>query len=200
MLADRRKNAYAGWLLVAFLASVAVGTLLGGDLVWAAFVAGVLTLAVVPPVAYRDWTVMLPWEVLAMAALPVIGRSLATVELTGDLAMYLSVAALALILAVELHTFTPVRMTYGFAVFFVVVTTMATAGLWAVTRWAFDLLIGTQFLLEPGVPESAVHDELMWEFVYSTVAGLLAGVVFELYFRRWADLTSRVPQEVSDIV
>lgn len=195
LLGDRRRNAAVGWVVVAFLAAVVAGNALGGDRLWAGFVAVVLGLAVVPPIANRDWTVMLPWEVLVVAALPVIGRSFATVELTSDLAVYVSVAALALVVAVELHAFTPVRMTYRFAVFFVVVATMATAGTWAVARWSLDVLFGTQFLLEPGVDERAIHDELMLEFVYSTVAGLVGGAVFELYFRRSARIEERLSAE-----
>jgi len=200
LLADRRRNAYAGWLLVVFLGTVVAGNVLDGELLWAGFVTGMLVLAVLPPVAHRNWTVMLPWEVLAMAALPVIGRSFATVELTGDLATYLSVAALALVVAVELHVFTSVRMTYGFAIVFVVVTTMATAGTWAITRWSLDVVLGTQFLLEQGADPDVVHDDLMIEFVYSTMAGVVAGVVFELYFRRRARLEERLAAEVDDLL
>jgi len=43
---------------------------------------------------------MLPWEVVAVAALPVLGRAVATVPVTGTLTTYLSVAAVALIIAV----------------------------------------------------------------------------------------------------
>lgn len=200
LLADRRRNAVAAWVLVAFLAVVVAGNALGGDPLWAGFVSVVLALTVVPPVANRDWTVMLPWEVLVVATLPVLGRSFATMELTSDLAVYLSVAALALVVAVELHSFTPVRMTYRFAVFFVVVTTMATAGTWAVVRWSLDVLLGTQFLLQPGVDERAIHDELMLEFVFSTVAGLVGGIAFELYFRRFARLEERLPVEVDELL
>lgn len=204
LLADRRRNAAVAWLLVAFLGVAAVGNLLGGDgftdgALWAGFITGVVVLAVVPPVVHRNATRMLPWEVLAMAALPVIGRSFARVELTGDLATYLSVAALALIVAVELHAFTTVRMTYGFAVVFVVVTTMATAGVWAILRWSLDVTIGTQFLLEQGVPPHQIHDDLMVEFIYSTAAGIVAGTIFELYFRRWARIEDRLDLEVDDL-
>jgi hypothetical protein len=200
LLADQRRNAAIAWLFVAFLVLVAGQSVLEGDLLWTGFVLVVAVLCLVPPVAYRDPTTMLPWEVVAMAALPIVGRALATVPLTGDLAMYLAVAALALIVAVELHVFTPVRMTFGFAVAFVVVTTMATAGVWAVVRWAADIWLGTQFLYEPGLANHVIERGVMLEFVYSTAAGLLAGVVFELYFRRHAALTERVPEEASELL
>ncbi|NIS31208.1 MAG: hypothetical protein GWN07_12825, partial [Actinobacteria bacterium] len=75
------------------------------------------------------------------------------------------VAALALIIAVELHLFTPVLMTPSFAVLLVVVGTMAAAGTWAVVRWSADLLLGTTFLLDPALTEAEIEAGLMWEFV-----------------------------------
>lgn len=189
---DRRLNAVLAWVLVGFLAVTAVEELIAGRLLWAGFAAAVAVLALLPIVAYGSPAVMLPWEVLAVAALPVVGRAVATVPVTGTLATYLSVAAVALIIAVQLHVFTSVDMTYGFAVLFVVVTTMAAAGTWAVVRWAADLQLGTGFLEGFADPERA----LMIEFVYSFVAGVVAGVVFELYFRRRLDPRERLPDEV----
>ena len=200
LLADRRRNAALGWVFVVFLLGVAVESALAGELLWAGFTGAVVALSLVPPAAYRDATTMLPWEVVAMAALPVVGRALATVELTGDLATYLSVAAVALIVAVEVEVFTPVRMTYGFAIFFVVVATMATAGVWAVVRWAADVWLGTALVYEPGLTADEVERQVMVEFVFSTVAGLFAGLTFELYFRRRAPIKERLPDEVTDLV
>jgi len=200
LLADRRRNAALGWVFVVFLLGVAVESALAGELLWAGFTGAVVALSLAPPAAYRDATTMLPWEVVAMAALPVVGRALATVELTGDLATYLSVAAVALIVAVEVEVFTPVRMTYGFAIFFVVVATMATAGVWAVVRWAADVWLGTALVYEPGLTPDEVERQVMVEFVFSTVAGLFAGLTFELYFRRRAPIKERLADEVTDLV
>ncbi len=54
-------------------------------------------------VLLRNRDAMLPWESLLLAASPVVGRLFATLSMTGNLATYLSVAAVALILAVELE-------------------------------------------------------------------------------------------------
>ena len=196
LLETQRRNAALSWVLVAFVASVVVGSAAIGDWLWAGFATVVGVLALVPTVAHRDPLVMLPWEVLALAALPLIGRAFATVPLTSRFATYLAVAALALIIAVELHLFTPVRMTPSFAVLFVVVGTMATAGVWAVVRWSVDLYFGTGFLLDPALTEHEIESGLMWEFVFSTGAGIVAGVVFEGYFRRRARLDGRLPERV----
>ncbi len=191
---DQRVNAALSWLLVGFVLAVAAGMLLQGELLWAGFSATVAGLAVLPAVARRTPVAMLPWEVLALAVVPLAGRAVASVPVTGRLAQYLSVAALALVVAVELHTFTPVEMSDRFAVLFVVVGTLATAGVWAVVRWLSDVYLGTTLLLTPGVAEAAVERRLMFEFVYSTLAGAVAGVVFELYFRRRRRGARTVPE------
>ena len=119
-----------------------------------------------------------------------------TVPLTSRFVAYLAVAALALVLAVELDAFTTVEMTPGFAVLFVVVATVATAGVWAVVRWTLDVTLGTTFLLDPSLTPVQAETRLMWEFVYSTLAGAVAGVVFEGYFRRRDRAVRHLPEEV----
>ncbi|RBI63909.1 hypothetical protein DMJ13_05215 [halophilic archaeon] len=186
VLEDERVNAGLAWLLVGFLLVVVVENLLDGDVLWAGFAAFVAVLTVVPAAAYRDGDVMLPWEVLVLAALPILAKSLATWVYGLRVTTYLSVAALALIVAVELHAFTTVRMTHWFAILFVVVTTTATAGIWAVVQWLSDGFLGTTFIRSEYL--------LMWDFVYATLAGVVAGVVFELYFRRVAPVEARLPE------
>jgi hypothetical protein len=196
LLRDRRTNALIGWVVVATVLAVVVGSLLDGQLLWAAFAAGLAVLALLPPLSYRSVTAMLPWEMLLLATLPVVGRAFATVRVTGNLSTYLSVAAIALIIAVELQLFTSVRMTPRFAVVFVGVATMGAAGVWAVVRWTADQLLGTAFILVPTLSEHAIEEALMWEFVASTIAGIGAGVVFAVYVRRQIG-TRRTPGEVT---
>lgn len=191
LIADERSNAAIAWVLVAVIAAIGVGELVTGGFLWATFAATLVALALLPPVAFRSPIVMLPWEVLLVAAVPVLGMALGADRLTGHFTAYLSIAAIALVLAVELQSFTSVQMTPSFAVVLVVVGTMAAAGLWALLRWsAFKIL---------GVPFTTDHDAVMWEFVYSAVAGLGAGVIFELYFRRLARPERRLPDDVTPV-
>ena len=184
-------NAIIAWFLVAFVGLVVVGNILTRQFLWAGFALVALILAVIPPLAFRRARVMLPWEVLLLAALPLVSRTFTTVPITGRFVTYLAVASLALVIAVELHAFTPVEMTPGFAVLFVVVGTVAAAGVWAVARWLADSWLGTGFLLTPGVDPDLIETGLMWEFVYSTLAGVAAGILFEAYFRRRGHVINR---------
>jgi len=203
LLYDARLNAVLSWALVGFLALVGLESLLDADWVWVVVTTAVVILGVVPAVAYRDPKVMLPWEVLVLVALPLLGRGLFADGLVADVTAYLSVAAVALVIAVELDVFTPVRMTTWFAVFFVGIATMAAAGGWAVIQWLSDIYLGTTLVYPtpPPVPEAvdqAALEALMWDFVAATIAGLLAGVVFAIYFRERADTRMRLPDGVEE--
>ena len=178
-----RVNALVAWPLVGVLGLVFVESVFDFDLLWILFVAITGLIVVVPPVAYRDWRVMLPWEVLVLALAPILVRGLFGGEL-GTFAYYLSVAGLALLITVELHMFTRMRMTHWFAVALVVMTTMASAAAWAVVRWNADRLLGTEFLTTPGMSGDAANAALMVEFLWVTLAGLAAGVLFDAYFKR----------------
>ncbi|WP_050033034.1 hypothetical protein [Halorubrum halophilum] len=170
-----RTNALIAWAMVAVLVAVFVESLLDFDLLPMALVAAMAAVVVAPAVAARDPRVMLPWEVLGLALLPVLVRALLGGEL-GTFATYLAIAAFALIITVELQMFTTLRVTHWFAVVFVVMATMATAAAWTILRWNADRLLGTEFL--------TTNEALMIEWIYVTLAGLVAGVLFDSYFRR----------------
>ncbi|MFC7138334.1 hypothetical protein ACFQMA_00605 [Halosimplex aquaticum] len=201
LLTDTRINAVIAWILVGAFGLVAVESALTSDYLWAVFALVVGAVVVLPALALSDLRAMPPAEVVLLAGLPVVGRAVATVQLTGNVAVYLSIAAFALLVAVNLHMFTPVEMSVGFAVLFVVVTTLAAAGLWALARWGSDVHLGTTLLLDPG-PDGVLSDaelesiehELMVEFVGSGIAGLVAGLFFQSYVRRRATVDERTPE------
>lgn len=197
LLRDAGVNAAIGWALAAVMTATAGVAVLTGNILWGGFAIAVVVIALIPPAVSRSARVMLPWEVLLFAGLPILARSVLPVPEAGLWTTYFSVAALALIVAVELHLFTPVRMSPGFAILFVTVTTIAVAGVWAVVRWLSDLYLGSHLLLLEGIPDHEIERALMIEFVVATVIGLLAGVVFEFYVRRQMAVADRVPDEVS---
>lgn len=183
LLRSGRVNAIISWVLVGILALVFFESLIDFDRLWILFVAVTGAIVLLPPVAYRDWRMMLPWEVLILALLPILVRGLFGGEL-GTFGYYLSVAGLALIVTVELHTFTTVQMTHWFAVVFVAMTTMASVAAWAVVRWNADRMLGTQFLSEPGMTQTEANATLMTEFIWVAFAGVIAGILFDAYFKR----------------
>ncbi|WP_096391023.1 hypothetical protein [Halopenitus persicus] len=188
---DTRRNALIGWVLVGLVGLVFLESLLPLDVQWlivAAATAGVMTL---PAAVRRDWRVMLPWELLALAALPLVARALAPGVEVGVFATYLALAALALLVVAEMDMFTPMRVTHWFAVLLVVVATLATAALWTIVRWGLDRTFGSAYLID--------NEALMIEFLWVTIAGIVAGLLFDLYFRRRdRALTRRLERELGD--
>jgi len=189
LLGEGRRNATLSWLLVGVAAVSAISSGLVTGPLWSVFALVVVGLAVIPPIVYRSRYVMLPWEVLAMASLPLLGFAVGLQRLTGPLYAYIAVAAVGLVVAVELNSFTQIRMSPGFAIVLVVATTMAAAALWAMLDWYAAILLDRSF--------ETTNDELMIEFIWATVAGFVAGVIFWLYFRRVTP-RERVPGDVRD--
>lgn len=170
-----RTNALIAWSMVAVLAATFLGSLLEFDLLSMALTAAVVAVVVAPAVAARDPRAMLPWELLALALLPVLVRALFGGDL-GVFAVYLAIAALALVITVDLHMFTSLRVTNWFAVVLVVMTTLGTAAVWSILRWNLDRRYGTSYL--------TTNEALMVEWIYVTLAGFVAGILFDAYFRR----------------
>ncbi|WP_266078183.1 hypothetical protein [Haladaptatus caseinilyticus] len=184
---DTGLNATLSWLLLGIVASLATITILSDQLVVAGFAIAIVAVGIAPAVASRSWREMLPFPFLLVAALP-LAVSVFRPDVATEFVSALSIATLALLLVVDLHLLTAVRMTPGFAVFFVVITTMAVAGFWAVgAGFAHDMW---------GTPFVRTNDQLMYVFIAATVGGLIAGGVFRWYFRRRERADARFAEEV----
>lgn len=179
LLEAGRRNAVLAWLLIALLAGASVGVGIVVGPLWSVFALTLLILAILPAVAFRSPTIMLPWEILFAASLPVVALAVGTPDPTGGFLTYLAVAAIALVVAVEIETFTPIGLSPGFATGLVVVATLAAAGLWGVVRWGSDVYLGTGYI--------TTNDALMTEWLFSALAGLAAGIGFSIYLPRVAN-------------
>ncbi|MFC4436438.1 MULTISPECIES: hypothetical protein [Natrialbaceae] len=177
-----QRNAALGWMLVAVLAVLAVTHGLDGSYRWFVFTGFAVLIVLAPAVAFRDPLVMPPWELLVFVLVPVADATILGESPLTTVAVYIAVAAIALVVAVEIHRFTPVRMNHTFAVVLVVLTTLAVAGAWNVAQWLSDAALGTAYVLD-GRSQDAANRAMMIDFAYAAVAGLLAGVVFDRYFR-----------------
>lgn len=182
-----RRNAVVGWsLLGAVLASAAYSTATG-DLLWAVFEAAFVTVAALPALASRDWSVLVPWPLLAVGAVAVVGQTLGFhVELTS----YTAVAAFALVGVAELDAYTRVAMSRRFTIAFAAMTTMAVQAVWTVVRFFADEMLGTDYV--------AGQAAVQWDFVFVTLVALVVGGAFELYLGRADGGGSQEEPAVSD--
>ena len=168
-----RANAAVGWLAVGVLLLAALDHALSGRPLWTGLALAIAAVAAVPPLLTRRPREMIAAEVLAFAVLPVVARSLG---LLVDTAAYVAIAALAVVIVVELDAFTALEMTPEAAVAFVVMVTMDVAAAWVVGGFAADVYLGTSLLGD--------QTEVMWDLVAATGVGVVVGLGFEFYYRR----------------
>ncbi|MFC7007313.1 hypothetical protein [Halalkalicoccus salilacus] len=126
---------------------------------------------------------MPPWELLVLVAIPVVDAALLNQTLISPIAVYLAVAAVALIVAVDVHTFTSVRMNRSFTVVLVVIATLAVGAAWNIAQWTADATLGTAYLVGDRTQDAANH-AMMIDFLYAAIAGSVAGLLFIAYLRR----------------
>jgi hypothetical protein len=170
-----RSGVLASWLIVAVLVLAAVASVAVGEPVWAVFVAGGLVIVLLPAAVRRDPSVMPPWEVLVFVALPIASQFFDLPDVLADLTSYLALLAVGVLVVVELDVFSPVEMTPRFAVGFVVLVTMASAGVWAILQYASDVYFQTNLVRN--------KTTLMWDLVFATAISLVASPLFAIYFR-----------------
>lgn len=182
LLLETAPNAIIGWTLIVMLVFAIVATVIEGAFNWAFFTALAVVIVLLPAIAFRDPLVMPSWELVVIVSVPVLWEVLLGWRFATDIPIYFAVAALALVVVVEVHRFTAVRMNHSFAVGFVVLTTLAVAGIWNVLQWLSDVYLGTAFVLD-GRSQDAINAAVMIEFIYAGIAGLGAGIVFDRYFR-----------------
>ncbi|TYL38605.1 hypothetical protein CV102_12475 [Natronococcus pandeyae] len=172
-----RSNAAISWLALAVVLFIGARALLDGLVHEVLFAATVATVALVPVIALGSKQAALPWEVTAIAILPLLAAVFAPDLWSRQLVLYAGAAAIALALTLEVHALTEVRLERWLAVSFVTMLTAAIAATWAMLTWAQDLVAGTGIL--------ANNTQLMWLLITATAAGLFAGVCFDLYYRRF---------------
>jgi hypothetical protein len=175
------------WLVVALLVVAATASVVRGQPVWTGFVAGGLAVLLLPAAVSRDPLVMPVWELVALAALPIASQFLQLPDLLADVTVYAALLAVAVVVVVELHVFTPVEMTPRFAVAFLALTTLAAAGVWTILQFASDVYVGTRLV--------GTKTTLMWDLVLATAVGLGASPLAAGYFG-WLDGRAIRGQEV----
>lgn len=168
-----RRNAVLGWALTGTVGLVAVASIRAGALLWGGFSAFLVAVAAAPAATRRDWTAMIPWPLLALAAIAVGARAAGRYP---EAAGFLAIATLALLVVVELDAFTPVELGPRFAVGFGVLTSLAIEALWIVAQYYSDVWLGTDYL--------RTQTELQRDIAIVTGLGFLAGGFFYWYLTR----------------
>ena len=184
--AEFGRNAALAWLVTIVLAVLAIGHAVAGAYRWFAFTVAAVVIVLLPVAALREPRAMPPWTLLALVLVPIVDATVLGQSVLTTIATYVAVAAIALVAVVEIDRFTAVRMNHAFAIALVVLTTLAVAGAWNVAQWVADVTLGTDYILR-GRSEDAANRAMMIDFAYAAVAGLLAGVLFDRYFKTYSN-------------
>ncbi len=183
-----RLNAILGLVLLVVLGLAVVENIILSQWLWGSFTLVCLLVALIPPSAAGDWEVMAPWPLLLSVT---IGLLAGGNGIYSEVAGYIAVAGLGVLLAIELDVFTSVEMSRRFALGFAVLTTLAVQGLWTIGQYYSDLWFETSFL--------TTQRELQIDIVIVTLVGVTTGVLFEWYFARVSPNGSQLhPNEPSN--
>lgn len=175
-----RVTAVVGWGLIAVMAAAAVESFLTGAPLWGLFSSAFVLLAALPALMSREWTAMAPWVLLLVATAAVVSRA---VELHSEAAGFVAIATLAVLVVVELETFTPVTLSRWFALSFAVMTALASHSLWIIAQFCSDAWLGTTFL--------STQTELQEDIVMVSVVALVLGGLLYWYFERFEPAGTR---------
>lgn len=198
LLKNTTLNAFAGWSMVLMLSLLCIGNFIYGRFMWTILIAFVICIIIAPAIIMRKPSIMPSWYFIVLAIIPIIGSSTAYYFFSTSIPFYLSVSTIALLLAAEISWFTSVKMNYKFAILLVVIVTLAISGLWHLVQWLLDMNFGTGYLLDGRTPD-AINDAVMYEFIYATITGVVAGAFFGWYFRSARESGNvKVPIQMSE--
>lgn len=182
-------EAELSWIasLVLFFATVYVTVRF--DVLWIVFGITAISLYVLPIVSLKDPFHALPWEMVLLLAAPLLlhiseGSKALTDSISWwsdftSIAFAFSLATIGLLLTIELHMYTDLRMNRPFAVFFVIIFTMGATGLWFVGEYVGDVVNGTNHI--------GTNTDAMKSMTWSLIGGLVMGFVYDLYLRAMSE-------------
>lgn len=177
------RNAILCWSAIGLLTGLALWQGFDGSYRWFSLTGLALVLLIIPAIGLRDPYAMPPWELLVLVAIPVVDAALFDETVISPIAVYFAVAAVALIVVVDIHTYTAIRMDRLFTVVLVVIATLAVGATWNILQWVSDMTFGTAYLVGDRSQDAANH-AMMFDFLAATMAGFLAGILFTGYLRR----------------
>ena len=186
---ERILESEISWIASLVLFFSTVYSLLKMDVLWVFFGITALSLYILPIITMRNPFRALPWEMTILLSAPLIlhiaSRSRALNEHLHwwddftSLAFAFSICTLGFLLTVELQIYTSVKMNRPFAIFFVVMFTLAISGFWQVGEFIGDQVYGTHY--------QGNNTDAMKTLVWNLVGGIIMGFIYDLYLRAMSE-------------
>lgn len=172
----RKVNAVLSGVAALYLMVSCANIMFDGNLTWSMYGFAVLGLVFAPSFVLEDRKAFVPFEILLLLAVPFTVKGMELGFAANYTLSYFTASKVSLLIITELDTYTSFSTTPKFSVVLLSITTVGIAGLWAVARWISDIYIRTALIVS--------EKTLMWEFAAALAAGAVAGILFNLYFKR----------------
>jgi hypothetical protein len=182
-------EAELSWIPSLVLFFLSIYFAIRGDVLWTVYGITVMTLYVLPMMSKRSSFAALPWDIMVILVVPAaVHAAVGSAWLDGDpmwmdaiasLSFSLSMATIGMLLSVEIQMYTDVRMNSAFAVFFIVMFTLAVSGFWQVGIFLGDELYGTD--------NQGSNYDVMLSLSWSLVGGVLMAFVYYAYLKAMSE-------------
>ena len=187
LILGRRRREFAetaaSWTMAVALLFVSVKLSLDFQAIWMFFGFLAIVLYVTPMLRFRNPFKVPPWEIVLLILVPAIIHVSQGDQPLGSytgvwrdiyaIAISLGLATLGFLMMAELEMYTVLKVNRAFAGLFVVIFTMAVAGVSMVVVFLADKLYDQESLSTNGV--------VMGFFIYTFVVGIVMAIAYDVY-------------------
>ena len=187
LILGRRRREFAetaaSWAMAVALLFVSVKLSLDFQAIWMFFGFLAIVLYVTPMLRFRNPFKVPPWEIVLLILVPAIIHVSQGDQPLGSytgvwrdiyaIAISLGLATLGFLMMAELEMYTVLKVNRAFAGLFVVIFTMAVAGVSMVVVFLADKLYDQESLSTNGV--------VMGFFIYTFVVGIVMAIAYDVY-------------------
>ena len=187
LILGRRRREFAetaaSWAMAVALLFVSVKLSLDFQAIWMFFGFLAIVLYVTPMLRFRNPFKVPPWEIVLLILVPAVIHVSQGDQPLGSytgvwrdiyaIAISLGLATLGFLMMAELEMYTVLKVNRAFAGLFVVIFTMAVAGVSMVVVFLADKLYDQESLSTNGV--------VMGFFIYTFVVGIVMAIAYDVY-------------------
>ena len=187
LILGRRRREFAetaaSWTMAVALLFVSVKLSLDFQAIWMFFGFLAIVLYVTPMLRFRNPFKVPPWEIVLLILVPAVIHVSQGDQPLGSytgvwrdiyaIAISLGLATLGFLMMAELEMYTVLKVNRAFAGLFVVIFTMAVAGVSMVVVFLADKLYDQESLSTNGV--------VMGFFIYTFVVGIVMAIAYDVY-------------------
>jgi hypothetical protein len=176
-------EASASWTMAIALLLLSIKISLSLQAIWIFFGVVAVALYITPVLRFRNPFKVPPWEVVLLMLVPAAIHVSQGSQPLGSysgiwrdiyaIAISLGLATLGFLIIAELEMYTSLRVNRAFAGLFLVIFTMAVAGVSMVVVYFADMLYEQESLATNGV--------VMGFFIYTFAVGIIMAVIYDLY-------------------